>query len=466
MKIDCSPFRTYQIALVGILVAGLVVIWNTSFRPWTERWLVLQTHDVPSVVAGYRKAPNLLVDGLRWWHGPWILEGIQVFRPVSSYLLWIETWVGFNAGFVWVAWFGVLLLIVDCCLTVALAWRLTRSRLCALLAAVLAPAVQQWNWGGLTPPYWLAWYPVHQDLLMIGFLMGAILTFDLWLETGGRRSLALTWFLFLIGALTKEFVYVLPLMAASLALGRPGLDSDRKRSALRMVGAMALGAAALYCYRTAVLPNPYNPPGTTAKHLLWNVVILLFPSFFKSINSQSYWLMGLAILIFGSIGGILWARWKPWGSWLRRPFAWLPVALVIGCAVWLYCEASYFSASHAFWFLFDWDSRFDRLNELGQMVFTLYALSLFWKYRGREPTAAALGLFVLAYAPVVTYLGWHYTLAGWFMRCAVYWPVVAKLVWLDVAAGRNPKEVLMSVVSSGGVKTPASPPVTEMSHPG
>src|SRR5207253_2899768 len=130
-------------------------------------------NDITAILAGYTHAPHLLIDGLRWWHGPWIQEGIQVYRPISSYLLWIESWIGLHWGFIWVGWIGLVQFGVDCCLATALGLRLTCSRLCALLAAVLAPAILTWNWGGAQPAHWLIWFPCHSDLLMIGCLLGA-----------------------------------------------------------------------------------------------------------------------------------------------------------------------------------------------------------------------------------------------------------------------------------------------------
>jgi len=66
-----------------------------------------------------------------------------------------------------------------------------------------------------------------------------------------------------------------------------------------------------------------------------------------------------------------------------------------------------------------------------QMICTLYILLLLWKYRGQKPTLAMFLIFLLVYIPVFTYLGWHYCIAGWFVRSALYWPLVAHLAWLD-----------------------------------
>ena len=77
-------------------------------------------NDVTAIVGGYRLAPNLELDGLAWWHGPWIQQSVQVLRPLSYYMLWIETAIGLRWGFFWVGCIGVMLLVANCLLCVSL----------------------------------------------------------------------------------------------------------------------------------------------------------------------------------------------------------------------------------------------------------------------------------------------------------------------------------------------------------
>jgi hypothetical protein len=95
-------FRLWELLALFVLILFLAIRWNSDFSEWSGKDSVLIGSDVQAIVAGYHHSPNLLIDGLRWWHGPWIEEGIQVYRPVSSYLLWTETWIGLHWGFQWV----------------------------------------------------------------------------------------------------------------------------------------------------------------------------------------------------------------------------------------------------------------------------------------------------------------------------------------------------------------------------
>src|SRR2546430_16883823 len=93
-------------ALAALLIlAGALACDATCFWPSFVA-LVPTMNDVPAITQGYRETPDLLRDGLRWWHGPWIREGIQAYRPLTSYLHWIELWIGFHWGFIWVALLG------------------------------------------------------------------------------------------------------------------------------------------------------------------------------------------------------------------------------------------------------------------------------------------------------------------------------------------------------------------------
>ena len=184
------PFRRLEIAFVALLILCGAVGRNSQFVDLCTAERVLAMNDVAGILQGFHATPHLLADGLRWWHGPWIQEGIGAFRPLSSYLLWADCFVGLRYGFFYTGCIGMLLLVANCALCVALAWRFTRSRAGVYTAALLAPAGGLFIMGGNQPPHWLVWFPVHHDLMMIAWLLGALLAFDCWLESARSRHLA------------------------------------------------------------------------------------------------------------------------------------------------------------------------------------------------------------------------------------------------------------------------------------
>jgi len=64
--------------------------------------------------------------------------------------------------------------------------------------------------------------------------------FHRWLTGGRKRDLAATWCLFLLGCLSKEFVYIFPLMAGLVAR-----LEGRLRPCLRQLGFMLAVVMAL-----------------------------------------------------------------------------------------------------------------------------------------------------------------------------------------------------------------------------
>jgi hypothetical protein len=426
---------------IFVLIAAGVVWWNGRFSAWCTPQRIGEMNDVPAILAGYHTTPNLLSDGLAWWSGPWIQQGIGAFRPISSYLLWTDCWIGTHFGFFWTALVGVAILLVDCLLCAALAWRFTRSWVGVLTAALLAPAGLRFIWNRSVPEYWLAWFPVHHDLLMIGWLLGALLAFDLWLEYGRAKYLALTWGCFALGVLSKEFNYIFPVMAGALALGRTldggseggGEGGVRRTEALRQVAFMVAFVTLLAVYRHEVLPQAYNPPRLKWVHMLRRPWLYWAGPFYLHVLSGEGWFAGLAAWWF-VLGGAL-IRWKRRGRAVRLagPLTLLVIALGMPAATVLYLTVVGWDAVTTFWYFSDGIVGRSNLWRMAQMLATLYAFFLLFKYRRETPSLAAAALMMLAYIPVWTYLGWHYTLAGWFVRCAVFWPLVAHLVVRDLA---------------------------------
>lgn len=417
--------KSALVAVVGVLA----FVFNWHFLNWTSLPKVLEMNDVRSIISGYEQVPNLLLDSGHWWTGTWIQEGISAYRPLASYLYWVESWVGIHWGFFWVGWIGVLLLVANALLSGVLAWRLTRSRWCVWLAAVLAVALRYYNWSNSTPDYWLAWYPVHQELLMNCWLMAAIACFDSWNETSDRKLLACSWLIFLLGIFTKEHNFIFPAFALAIVQLRKHSRvswRDGMIQAVLMLGVVVL----LWMYRSSVLVDPRNPE-LKLVHLIRKPFLYLFYPYYKPVLSMEFWFPGLATLLL--ILGAGYLRWRSTVSsdLLQKPATKYCIAAIGLIVICLYCAITY-SVTKAFWYLFDSSSGFARSCQLAAMMATLYSLYLLWKYRKTEPTALAFALLVLAYLPVITYLGWHYTVAAWFIRCA-YWALVAKLVWLDVS---------------------------------
>ncbi len=436
-SINATPVLSprIKVLLAALLIFG-VLWWNWRFSAWTSLDKITQMNDVPGILQGYHQTPNLLKDGLQWWHGPWIQQGIQTLRPVSSYGLWLDSFIGLRFGFFWVGVIGVLLLTLVSALSVAVAWQWTRSPVSTITAALLAPAGQLWNFGGTQPQHWLVWFPVHHDLWMIACLLGALLGFDLWIEKGLPKYLYATWACFVVGALSKEFLYIFPVLAGLVVLRQRFSRQIEIRVALRQVVLMLLLVVALYCYRTIVLPNPYNPHPLKRVHFLRKPFLYWFGPFYIYVLSGTQWYAGLALLLF-VLGGTL-LRWKqdPRHYWLQKPGAGIAVALIAGGIIVLYCQVFYDSFAAAFWHIFEPTFVVSRLQQLAQMILTIYSLYLLWKYRRDEPTLATWLLMAAAYGPVWTYLGWHYTLTGWFVRSSIFWPLIAKLAMRDLSGYR------------------------------
>lgn len=150
------PWRPLALALWALT---LVLLFNRDFDTLTTTAGQMSANDVAAIVDGFHRTPDFWSDFWVWWRGPWIQSGVQVFRPLSSMMLWWECFVGLHYGFIYIAWWGVFLFCIACALTMAIAWRITKSWLCVGVAATLTPILRFWNWAGTTPDSWLAWMP-------------------------------------------------------------------------------------------------------------------------------------------------------------------------------------------------------------------------------------------------------------------------------------------------------------------
>ena len=425
-----SRFGAFWWTLLSLWTLAWAWQFNVNWHDRTSLNKILEMNDVASIMAGYRQTPSLWHDSWQWWHGSWIQEGIHVFRPLASYLLWSECWLGLHLGFESVAWLGFALLLALCGACVALAWRLTRSPLSTLLSATLAATTPYHIMGDTVPRYWLAWFPVHHDLLAILAIIGALFWLDVWLETGRKRHLAATWACFLVGALTKEYGYIFPLLAALWVWARA--PQSARLIAWRQVAWWGGVTFALFAYRALVLTDPYNPPPLKRVHFIRKPWLYWFYPFYRYVPIGIFWLPGLALLLYGV--GALWRHaWRDlsWKRWLDRPGMTALATTLTIAAVLAYIEISTGSVFQTLWKFFDPNMKGLVLSDLIPMTFLIYVLALIWKTRRQKQGVLALGLLIAIYLPVFTYLGWHYCLAGWFVRAGVWWPVVLHLIIQD-----------------------------------
>jgi len=200
------------------------------------------------------------------------------------------------------------------------------------------------------------------------------------------------------------------------------------RRAALVVGAMFGFLALAWLLRSHVLLHPYNPPRLKAVHFLRRPFLYWFPGFYKYIPAHQYYPALLALWLWASVGlGLHFQKRMP--GRVRR-IAW-PLGVLVGC---LALGASFDGIGESAWYFIEGAAR-THISDLIQMIFTLWALSAIWKYRRTQPTLAMLSVFLLVYVPVWTYLGWHYTLAGWFVRAGLWWPMMwhlARLDWLKL----------------------------------
>jgi hypothetical protein len=243
---------------LAILIVPLSFALNYQFLFHCRYAEMMTMNDVSSIMVGYHRVPDFAHALMAYWHAPWIQEGINCFRPISGVQYWVETYVGLHWGFLWDAWIGgYALFAISAWLCAMIAYRLTGSVLLTIFAAVMACGVRFYNCA--QPPLWLAWYPMHQDLLMVVFILGAVLAFDYWLASGFWPALAATWCLFVLGCLTKEYVYAFPFMAVSLAVYRPAGRALTRSSRLLQPSLFSNFVALLLLVRMHMYAVPRDP---------------------------------------------------------------------------------------------------------------------------------------------------------------------------------------------------------------
>ena len=182
---------------------------------------------------------------------------------------------------------------------------------------------------------------------------------------------------------------------------------------------------ALFAYRWAVLTDPYNPPPLKWVHVYKRPFLYWFGPFYGFALTKMWWAIASALTALALIG--VWLR-----AWKSKSRTWptLPTFAAILASLMLPFLAGLpfgMTPGEIFWYLFDTKGPHN-LYQIGAMSLTAWVLWLVWKYRREEPTLAALGILMAIYLPVFTYLGWHYTLTGAFVRGAIWWPIISQ-VW-------------------------------------
>lgn len=310
----------------------------------------------PAVIEHYADSPDSVgitqwaeratgADMLRWWAGTWIQADSYYYRPLSSYLFYLEyTLFGWNfQGHVIISWLlhgGIALCVYLLALRLFPGPR-SIARWTAMLAAVLFNL-------RLTPegPHWevapvgyavVAWWPAQTDQTSLFFSLLAILALDRWLQDEDRRGLLKAAVLWVISLLFKEMAIILPAIAGLLALYRHGLPAlrpmreiERDGETSRVPGsawlivvptlAFALGFLAL---RSALIPHGWGIESKPLDFYPRKLLFLLAARPYTLLVSYYAWLPVAAIFISAAL--YVWLRLP------RRPAViWLILSITIG----------------------------------------------------------------------------------------------------------------------------------------
>ncbi|MBI5832161.1 MAG: hypothetical protein HZB16_07605 [Armatimonadetes bacterium] len=387
---------------------------NRAFVHADQRLAGSKLNDVDEIYRGYHAAPDLWRDGLRWWSGVWIQSGIDSWRPVSSYVYWIDCYLGEHVGrWTW-GWVGLFYLLIEAWAAAWLAWRLTRWVPAAALAGLLLPL--QCRLASGFPRFWLYWFPVHQEIVTAAAVLVTLALFDTWLERGGGVRLACFWLAFLLACATKETCFILPGLLAAFAAWRRFPESPvLRRTVWLMVGALCVAVVGLWLWRAACVPHPRNPSIKLVQIPRKMGLMLLCPIWRYGLGGE--WGVGVAPIT--ATGVYYW--WKA-----RRPrwFVLWPVAwAAVMVPIYLWPGKGMLDVLLT---LFD---RAALRRDWFEVLCIVWAVLLFWRYRRAEQTMAIVACVVLIYVPNIDFIGWHYEVVPWGIR-VVCWAVLAKLAWL------------------------------------
>lgn len=250
-----------KLLLIGIFIVAAALFFNSDFIATSPvGYDLAYQEDHRNVMAGYEKVHSF-ADTLPWWTG-FIDESHPSLRPLSSYLFYGQNWLGIHYGYGW-AWLSAFALFaLNCLLVAVLVYCLTRSVAAALASGVLAARAAAWlptlttGDGGIS----FTWFYLSDNTLLIAFMLPSLIAFLSWRATGQRRSLVVSWLMFVLACLTKEQGYILPLMASALCFAPlPTITTTTSRAAIQAC-LMAALSCAFFVIRAIVLVAPHDPP--------------------------------------------------------------------------------------------------------------------------------------------------------------------------------------------------------------
>lgn len=357
-------------------------------------------NDVRNINRALASTPHFR-DTLTWWTGPLAHDGIRDYRPLASYLFWIERKL-FGDAYERYLLAGWLLFGTWCALTFVLILRMQIGELFALAGASILLLPWYWN----TDPQeldWLAWFPGHPVPLCGLLMIAALLAFDVWLARSrphwlvgacvGAAGAMLTWG----GAIT------LPGMVALLAWHRSSAPIRR-----RVAGVIAVGVAVgvVLALRAHFVPGARGP--VVNLKLLHKLAIHATGQFTLYLSSGSHWpaLLALAIAGWGVLCGRVASLVARFGVLLSLT----AVAVTLGGE----------SPMVALVTLLDFNRENAVRTDVIYMTLWVWSTVLLWRRRRELPIVAAYGMVLLSLLPGAQYTGWHYRLIPLAFWALVY----------------------------------------------
>lgn len=414
-----------QVALwLALLIPPVAFLLNYAFVFHCHYSEIMRMNDVPDIMKGYHRVPTLAAALTAYWHAPWIQKPIYCFRPISGFQYWVETYVGLHFGFLWDAWIGgFALFAISVWLCAMIAYRFTGSASLTVFAALMACWVRSYN--VCQPNMWLAWYPMHQDLLMMVFILGAVLSFDAWISNGSRGALIATWVLFVLGCLTKEYLYAFPFMAASLILVRPAYSWGVRKARLLQPALFALFVLGLLILRKTMYAHPRNP-NFRKDVILHKPFMFMYNNLASDVIIANWAPVIFAAVLVAVVCGVFYVRRRQLSlGWLgRRPYV-IVAAVIALLFVLLQVACGSFAVPVVQLFTIQIMQMKCATN-----VALLASILVTIRNWNRGAMAAAWLLLFWSYLPVISFIGWHYTFPGGLFR-SFFWAV-----WAQAFAGQ------------------------------
>ncbi|MGD9497046.1 MAG: hypothetical protein AB7Y46_12180 [Armatimonadota bacterium] len=419
--------------LVGPALAAAIGLAATAWGVFSPAVLEFYA-DSPDSVGIARWAERATAqDMLRWWTGTWIQADSYYYRPLASFLFWLECRLfGYDfQGHVVISW---LLHGAVCVCVYMLALRLfPRRHALSPATALLAVALVNVRLGP-SGPHWqeapvaysvVAWWPAQTDQASLLLSLLALLALDRWLQGEDRRGLATASVLWVAAVLFKEMALILPAIIGILLVMRRGwgalrLLSRAEHGALRIAPGLAwrvvlppiVAAAVFLAARPLIVPGAWAGVESPARGYLLKVVFLLFARPFTILVSHGAWLPLTAAFI--ALGTYLWLRLP------RRPsVVWLTLALVLGSGAIAQLVGGNFALL----------TIPTQLGALGTV--TLLALGLLALAHVRAGWVwGLLGMALVVHVPLISVWGPHY-----FYWPAAFWALFNAGLWHWVIVG-------------------------------